>query len=111
MHAFGVEQEMEKKESNDAQVSLSTCAEYFHKYLFSGTSRHALDHYIEELDIDCNLKISEGDITAMLEKYRYFEEIFLAPSCNTRDFAVLNSFKEKGTISLNTKALNPFKQL
>jgi len=69
------------------------------------------DHLVEELDIDADGQISEDDLSTALQRGQYFDEVYFAPCSNTRDFLVVNAPSVKGTVSLNTKALHPFKAL
>lgn len=92
------------------KVSNELVSNYLHQKLFQSTNKNELDLFVEDLDLDCDGFIEEHDIISFLQNYKYFDQIFVAPKIQTRDYTVQKQL-QAGTKSLGTKALFPFQKL
>lgn len=84
-------------------------AEYLKENLFKKTNLTKILEFVNEMDLNSDSMICEVDILNFLKKYHHFNQQFY-PSLSfnlTRTAYSVRNYKQKGTITLNSKALYP----
>nr|QBH22546.1 EF hand family protein [Philasterides dicentrarchi] len=95
--------------TENGEVSVEQVSDYLYKFVFYKTDKLDLDNFVEELDLDSDGFIKENDVRPFLTKYQYFDEIWSAPNCSTRNLQVYKN--PYMGVTLNSKSLYPFEPL